>query len=606
VPRKGRIRRIDDIEYKIIAEARCNSVGLTNDKVGEEEKLLRPALSFETITFSDGQTLSFEEDDIVVFVGPNNAGKSAALRELQHLLGRSNKQLVITDASLRKVGTAADLLKFLEQYAQRTGGPDQLSYAGIGYQIHHSHVSLYDQPIQRNVVAPFFSARLATEVRITASDPAGAIALYVDPPTHPIHLLLLDSNLANEISGHFRRAFGQDLIVFRAGGGQFPLWVGTKPTLAIGQDELSKEYVEALKKSAKPLKDQGDGMRSFATVLLYVLAAAHHSVQFLDEPEAFLHPPQAKLLGEYIAKNRKTKSQLFIATHSTDVLDGLISAGLQNVRIIRIQRSGSVNRVRELSKTKTTEIAHDTLTRYSGVFEGIFYPHVIIAESDADCLFYSSLLNTLSVAGDQKADVLFIHASGKHRMAQLAGTLKALDVPVSVIADIDVLSEDATLKQLIEVLGGDWSKMEVSRASLAKSVEAEKPPLNAEQIKGMISNELNAVGGTAPFPRAAEQNIKRIFKAVSPWSALKRAGRNALNATGVKHFDALVGECATVGLWVVPEGELEGWCRSIEAGHGPSFAEKVLEERDIEQDPELRGARDFMRTIWQNAKKAAR
>jgi hypothetical protein len=576
----------------------------TKENGAEGPKLQRPALSFETITFSDGQTLSFEEDDIIVFVGPNNAGKSAALRDLQHLLGRPDKQLVITAASLRKIGNAADLLKYLEQNAQRTGGSDQLSYAGMGYQIHHSHVSFFDIPANRHLVAPFFSTRLATEVRITASDPAGAIALYVDPPTHPIHLLLLDPKLADEISGHFRRAFGHDLIVFRAGGGQFPLWVGTKPALAAGQDELSKEYVDALKKSAKSLKEQGDGMRSFATVLLYVLASTHHSVQFLDEPEAFLHPPQAKLLGEYIAKNRKAKSQLFIATHSTDVLDGLISAGLKNVRIIRLQRSGDVNRVRELSKDKTSEIAHDTLTRYSGVFEGIFYPHVIIAEADADCLFYSSLLNTQSVAGDQKADVLFIHASGKHRIAQLAETLRALDVPVSVITDIDVLSEEDTLKRLFEVLGGDWSKIETNRSALTKAVEAEKPPLNAEQMKGMITKELDAVGGTSPFPKATEQSIKRIFKTVSPWSALKRAGRNALNATGVKHFDALVGECAAVGLWIVPEGELEGWCRSIEAAHGPLFAEKVLEELDVEHDSELQGARDFMKKVWQSAKKS--
>ena len=45
-------------------------------------ELLRPSLSFETITLSDGTSIALEEDDIVVFVGPNNAGKSAALREL--------------------------------------------------------------------------------------------------------------------------------------------------------------------------------------------------------------------------------------------------------------------------------------------------------------------------------------------------------------------------------------------------------------------------------------------------------------------------------------------------------------------------------------------
>ena len=43
----------------------------------DEVVLLRPRLSFETITFSDGTSLTLDEDDIVVFVGPNNAGKSA-------------------------------------------------------------------------------------------------------------------------------------------------------------------------------------------------------------------------------------------------------------------------------------------------------------------------------------------------------------------------------------------------------------------------------------------------------------------------------------------------------------------------------------------------
>lgn len=46
------------------------------------ESNIAPSLSFESITFSDGQTLNFDSDEIIVFVGPNNAGKSAALREL--------------------------------------------------------------------------------------------------------------------------------------------------------------------------------------------------------------------------------------------------------------------------------------------------------------------------------------------------------------------------------------------------------------------------------------------------------------------------------------------------------------------------------------------
>jgi energy-coupling factor transporter ATP-binding protein EcfA2 len=493
--------------------------------------IIRPTISFESITFSDGQTLAFDDDEIIVFVGPNNAGKSAALRELQNWISRSQVQTVVRGAKLRKTGTSNDLKLYLEKHAQKTGDLGNLTYAGIGYSIHHSHMNYFDQPNDRHPVAPFFSTRLATEIRITASDPAAAIALYQSPPSHPIHLLLMDPNLGDAISDLFRRAFGKDLIVFRAGGSQFPLYVGTKPSRNPNEDELSKSFVERLQSAALPLQSQGDGMRSFATVLLYVLAADNHSIQFLDEPEAFLHPPQARLLGEYIAKNRRAKSQLFIATHSTEILDGLIAGGTSKVRIIRIQRTGNINRVKELSKEKTAAIAKDTLTQYSGVFKGIFYRHVIIAESDSDCLFYNALLNTKAVSGDLQPDVLFIHAAGKHRMAQLAETLRSLAVPISVIADIDILNEENAFRNLFEKLEGNWDDISPHWQSIKTSVEALNPPLNAEQVKSLLINELTGVSGIGNFPKEAERKIKNIFRTISPWDNVKQAGRSALSST---------------------------------------------------------------------------
>lgn len=344
-------------------------------------------------------------------------------------------------------------------------------------------------------------------------------------------------------------------------------------------------------------------MRSFATVLLYVLASDSHSIQFLDEPEAFLHPPQARLIGEYIARERSASSQLFIATHSTDVLEGLISGGTNKVRIIRIQRDGDINRVKELSKEKTASISNDTLARYSGVFEGIFYQHVVICESDADCLFYSSILNSYAVSGEQRPDVLFVHASGKHRLAKLAETLRELDVPVSVIADIDLLNEETPFKNLFTKLGGEWATIATKWSAIKKSVEARRPPLNADQVVKLINDALIGVGGTAPFGKDKERDIKAIFKTLSSWDDVKRAGRAALpGGQTTQQFDDLTAECAKVGLWLVPVGELEGFCRSIDGGHGPGFVEKVLEERDVETDPELEDARRFIAKLWNRAK----
>ena len=66
-------------------------------------------------------------------------------------------------------------------------------------------------------------------------------------------------------------------------------------------------------------------MRSFASVILHLLAPITPSILLLDEPEAFLHPPQARLLGEIIAKEKSHRAQLFVATHSSDVLQGLMN-----------------------------------------------------------------------------------------------------------------------------------------------------------------------------------------------------------------------------------------------------------------------------------------
>ena len=54
-----------------------------------------------------------------------------------------------------------------------------------------------------------------------------------------------------------------------------------------------------------------------------------------------------------------------------------------------------------------------------------------------------------------------------------------------------------------------------------------------------------------------------------------------------------------MGLWIVPVGELEGFCKSV-GGHGPRWVQQVIEERDLANDPELGRARAFVREVWQS------
>ena len=569
----------------------------------DEAELQCPKLCFETITFSDSTTLELDEDDIVVFVGPNNAGKSAALRELEQWIARSRTGHVIKNAEMTKRGTQEDLRTYLEAKAQKSGSLPDIHYGGIGYNLHHSHLSYFDNPKDRHPVAPFFAKQLTTEARLTDSNAAPGIALFQDPPTHPIHLLLMDQALSKDISNKFQHAFGKDLTPLRAGGNRFPLYVGDKPAIPSGKDELSKDFIDELLESNVLLQTQGDGMRSFAAVMLHALVERTHSVQFLDEPEAFLHPPQARLLGRYIAEGKAGRSsQLFIATHNTDVLEGLIEGGSDKVRIVRLRREGNVNHIKELSKQQTKTVTEDSLARFSRVFDGVFFEHVIICEGDADCMFYQSFLSLPTISSDRRPDVLFVHASGKHRMAKLADTLRSLDVPVSVIADIDILNDEDTFRKLFEKLGGNWDEVKSHWKTICDDVVSQRPPRNAEQVTNLIAKELEGVAGSTAFPKEKEQAIKRIFKDSSPWGTIKGSGRSALShGEPTKHFDTLYEKCSDHRLWIVPVGELEGFCRSV-GSHGPGFVEKVLEERDLETDVELQEAREFVEKIWAKAK----
>jgi ABC-type cobalamin/Fe3+-siderophores transport system ATPase subunit len=182
-------------------EEKQHGAGASNAEVA------RPRLSFEEITFSDGTILTLDDDDIVVFVGPNNAGKSAALREMESWVAHSQAGLVIKNAKMRKVGTKEDLRRYLDAKAQKSGDAVNLQYGGIGYNIHHTHLEYFDQPTDRHPVAPFFAKRITTEGRIQDANAAPALALFQSPPTHPIHILLMDPALARDISGKFQHAF---------------------------------------------------------------------------------------------------------------------------------------------------------------------------------------------------------------------------------------------------------------------------------------------------------------------------------------------------------------------------------------------------------------
>lgn len=563
-----------------------------------------PSVTFESLTFSDGTAIELDSADVVVLVGPNNAGKSIALRELEEYIRGSQETRVFKSINLRKDGTPDSFEAFMRKHVKIESRGQSWEMSALGLSLNASFSSLQDF-WPRNI-APFaglFCTRMSTEARITDSNPANAIPFLNSSASHPIHTMYLDDKIEARLSQYFRRAFGEDLIVFRLGGSEIPLLVGKRLVPHHDEDRISSTYCDRLRGSTVALQEQGDGMRSFASVILHLLAPITPSILLLDEPEAFLHPPQARLLGEIIADERPSRAQLFVATHSPDVLRGLTNVASNNLRVLRVQREGNENHVRELDKELVREISVDPLMNYSSVMSGVFHESVIICESDADCMFYSSILDLPEISGERKPDVLFVHAGGKDRIATLAKTLIQLGVPVDVVVDIDVIREPESLRNIVESLGHESDKVTLLAKKIKKAIEQRRPGLNASEMKKEIEGILDVAPQNGEFPKGSRLAIESLFRKASPWDAVKNAGESAIPSGGAtSQYRELSELCKRIGLWIVPVGELEGFCKTV-GGHGPRWVQQVIEEKNLVTDSELNDAREFVREVWQRRHK---
>lgn len=547
------------------------------------------------ITFSDGSTISTLKDEIVVLVGPNNAGKSATLKEAAKLLQtKNNPSKVVKKITIDKEGEETDLISFLENFSQKEYSGNPLpSYKGYNFNVYEENAKNAWKNYENGIsgLLPVFVNTLSTEERLTAANPPENIRLTTQPPTHPIHFLQKFDSLEKKFSDYFKQAFGADLIVHRNAGNQVPLYVGDKPNLKAGEDRVSENYLMELEKLSL-LHEQGDGMRSFVGVLLNAFIS-NHSILFIDEPEAFLHPPQARLLGKMLARDLPSKRQLLLATHSEHFLKGLLDANVLNLKIIRIQRDKLINRVSVLNSADIKSIWNDSLLRHSNILDGLFHSSVVICESDSDSRFFSAILSAqYDNSGDLAPDILFINCGGKHRIPTVIKALNKLNVPIKVVADFDVLNEINPLKEIFEDLGGVWTDVEQDWKTVKKEIEQKRPEFLTEDVKEEIGNILNSTAERI-FPKEKIFEIKTTLKKASPWTEAKSVGKAYIpSGNATQAFEKIQSKFKEKGLLILEVGELEGFCKSV-GNHGPKWVSKVL-IKDLKNDKELEAARQFV------------
>ena len=554
-----------------------------------------PRLWIQECSFSDGTRVTFGKSDIILIVGPNNSGKSATLRAIRDKLAKNEVNPVVSAISFVREGNAEEVISWLDTFAhKRAPFSTNPTFQAFGISVQKSIVPhRWIDPNSVYELGRFFCHLLTADERLQAANPPNNINMLADPCTHPIHFLYRDDRLEKQLSTKFHKAFGEELILNRSAGNILPLHVGLCPNPGQGQDRISFEYISALEKLPL-LHTQGDGMRSFTGVLLHTLVG-RESILMIDEPEAFLHPPQARQLGRILVEDKPDERQLFVATHSGDILRGVLDAGSSKVRVVRIRRNGNVNHVRQLDNTKIAELWNDPLLRYSNILDGLFHEKVIVCEGDADARFYSAVADSIIDPQDENArrpDVMFVHCGGKDRIPLVVRALREVDVPVSIAVDFDVLSSEQPLKDIVESAGGDWNTVATDWGQVNNAINSKKPELSSDEVINDVKKVLEAIKDPI-FPTSAKREIGKIFRRASPWATAKSSGITFVpSGDPINIFKKLLNSLKGYGVHIVEVGEVESFVRSV-GNHGPKWVNEAL-KKDLRSDPELEPARKFV------------
>ena len=528
------------------------------------------------IIFNNKQQLDVTENDIVIFVGPNNAGKSQSLKDIYQLSSKRMPTIVISDIEIQKYNSPiSDILK---QIAPSQEHGDYVSYSVLGKNMTIFH-NTDDDFLRKQKFDEFrdlFIANLDTAARLTICKPPQNIQRAASK-THPIHYAAFDSKYRKWLSDNFKKAFHIELTPNTQYGATIPLCIGHPVRLRDEfEDEQSRleRYADILS-SYKQVQDQGDGIKSFTGILLYLMLD-YYNTYLIDEPESFLHPPQARIMGQIIGQTLAAGQQAFISTHSEEIIKGLLEVCPERIKIVRITRNEDVNDFSILNNEAFSKVWDDPLLRYSNIMSSLFHRTVVLCESDSDCRMYSIIENHIKKKAQTYSEALFIHCGGKHRMAKIVTALRVLKINVKLIVDIDVLNDETVFRTIVEAFGIDYSTMQSDYNNVVSNLHSSKEHINRNIAKATINQILD--GSTSlELSKRELKEIREIISTISKWDGIKKSGVSALPAgnasASFRRIDQLLKEN---GIFIVPVGELECFIKDI-GGHGPDWVNHVIE-----------------------------
>lgn len=562
-----------------------------------EDININPSVVIKKIKFNDNTEIELNNDDIVVFVGANNVGKSRVLKDIKNdILESSSKKVIVDEIEYQDTN--------FEEINMRNYFKNNFELGPNGYDIavDVNHTHNYNEHNFQNVKSGdkhFYKVLfsfLSTESRLNMTAPISYSFINDKLRFNVMRKLERDKKNITTLNDIVFSCFGKKIDISEGTwqNAVYKLYkFGTKDEIDKSVSADTRE-ARCLLESLENLNDQGDGIRS-AVAILASLITTTHSLYLIDEPETFLHPPQARILGRNIVDLSQNK-QCFISTHNIDLLRGMLEKNYARIKIIKINRTDNVNEFYVLDNDSIKVVSDDKNLKYSNILNGLFYNTVVLCENESDCKFYSALLEKID--NDCYQNTLFCAVGGKDQFKIIIPLLNKLKINFLVIADLDLINNRDKLKDLI-------NSIETNKYNQISSIHNDFLNLFESKTDDQVKKQseikeeiLSFITDTHYMSDETASKIRQVLKNISHLKLLKNCGKSCLPAGEcVQKYNQIINFLNKSNIFVVEYGEIERFITEID-GHGSLWVEEVFKKYPTLDEPEYSNAKDFIKKVF--------
>ncbi|HET6589193.1 MAG TPA: AAA family ATPase [Candidatus Nitrosocosmicus sp.] len=525
----------------------------------------------------------FELKKVNLLVGPNNSGKSQILRDIYSQMKGPDRITVILDkinsSDIKYPNSFDDVVT--ETITDATKDTKILNNPEI---IDKKRILFYDSEIKKlnsfeitnidlkNCKDGFENKKLDLfdqyfrKTRVLLLDASSRLDMAKSIPpvdtrqSNELPLLQAFSQQLtnqNKLEKIFQEAFNMSIKIDYLTPGTISFRVGK--TDQLNNSLIPKDYKRAQKYLQKfqYLDEQGDGFRGFVGIVVSILSCRNRII-LIDEPEAFLHSTQSKILGNWIAKESlRSNNQIIVATHSTAFVDSF--SKFNQVNILRVERYDNRTQFSQLKADTINKFSQDAILSNLPMLDSIFYNGVVLCEGDRDRVVYRAAYNKKI---NQNEDILFINTNGKQGLKNVIPILKETRIRFTVITDFDLILNKKEFFELIKMLDMDYKITNIiieSRNAMDEVFFGESENKIVTSLSDQLLSYIDSIKGLENKSVKQFKNSINQIIGQSRTEQIKKNGLKAFNVTDRRRVRSLLNKCKTLGFYMAPYGEVENF-----------------------------------------------